>query len=855
MKSIAIIRNILVRVGADIAPMQRNMAQAQRSMGTFQTSARTATLQTQSNMQSMSASLNLGRLGLIALGAAAVASFALVGQNAIKAAMDVVESENLFAVSMGNMAGAARAWSDDLQESLGLNAYEVRKNVGMFYNMTTSMGLTRDEAYKLSTDLTKLAYDMASFYNMPVEEMFVKLQSGITGETEPLKRIGILVLDNTIKQYAYAAGIANVGAELTEQQKVMARYIAIMEQTKNSQGDLARTIMSPSNQLRILQMQLQLVSINLGNAFMPIVTIVLPILTEFAKGLVRVTNTFSQFMNTLFGTNKAQEQTAQSAAAATTAQTNLGKATKKAGDKAKKGIAGFDQLNLLQESLAANAGAAADALDGGGGGSTMPTPSKQDSGAGLVPAGVIEAAAKTKAALIRLKQTAGEVAQFIKDAFGPTLLQAFNAILPVAQAWKAALVSTFKQLATLGAPFKAWLTGDLVFLMQQVIVTVGNIAAGMGSSLLLVFNSLRSAVFPIIEWFVTQGLPLLVTFTSGAISVLKSFFDYAKFVFDTLWQGVVGPAMQLISKLILDCLEAIKGFWDKYGSDIVAGLVATFNTMKELFNTLWTTTLAPIIKGLTTELTWLWDKHLRGVVTELLNFIGKLVTGAMQIYNGFIAPIAKFLIGIFGPGFARAFTLITGIIGTFIGVIADVAKGVLQVLGGIITFITGVFTGNWRKAWQGVKEIFSGIFTSLGGIVKGAMNRIIDSINWMIRGLNKIRLVTPDWVPGVGGKSFGVNIPSIPKLAKGGIISSPTLAMMGEGGKREAVVPLENSSFIDSFAGTIASAVAQAVGSNRGSGGGDTTVVLKIGETEFGRAAIKSINSVHRQTGMTLLTI
>lgn len=773
-------------------------------MGSFQSGMRATTRQTQSSMSAIASSLGLGRLGFIALAAAAVASMAMVGKSSIKAAMDVVESENLFEVSMGNMSSAARAWSDELQTSLGLNAYEVRKNVGMFYNMTTSMGLTRDAAYKLSTDLTKLAYDMSSFYNMPVEEMFTKLQSGITGETEPLKRIGILVLDSTIKQYAYAAGIANVGDELTEQQKVMARYIAIMEQTKNSQGDLARTINSPSNQLRILRMQLQLARINLGNAFMPIVTIVLPILTAFAKRLVQVTNTFSQFMNAIFGTNKAQVASSEAASVATEAQTKLGNAAKKAGDKAKKGVAGFDQLNLLQESLAANAADAADAMDGSG--STMPMPSKQDSGGGIIPAGVLEAAAKTKAVLESLKQTAGEVAQFIRYTFGPPIL---------------------------------------------------DMARGVAGSIRLVFISLQDAVKPIIGWFVTQGVPLLASFSVGAITVLKAFFEYANYVFDTLQMGVVYPAMQLISKLVLDCLNEIKGFWDKYGADIVTGMVTTFNTMKGLFSALWTTTLAPIVKGLTTELSWLWEKHLKGVVTELLNLIGKLITGALEIYNGFIAPIAKNLIEIFGPGFASAFTLVADILGTFLGVVADIAKGVLIILGGITDFIVGVFTGNWSKAWGGVRDIFSGIFTSLGGIVKGAMNFIIDSVNWMIRGLNRIHFETPDWVPGVGGKSFGINIPNIPKLANGGIITGPTLAMMGEGRKREAVVPLENSAFIDSFAATIASAVAQAIGSSRGSasGGGDTTIVLKIGESEFGRAAIKSINSVHRQTGMTLLTI
>lgn len=800
----------------------------------------------------MATALNLGRLKFLALGAAAAAAMFAVGKNSIKSAMEVVESESLFSVSMGNMADAARAWSHDLQDSLGLNAYEVRKNVGLFYNMTTSMGLARDQAYQVSTGMTKLAYDMSSFYNQSPDEMFQKLQSGLSGEVEPLKQLGIIVNETTTQNYAYANGIAKVGSQLTETQKIMARYGAIMAQTQNAQGDLARTINSPANQLRLLQTQLQLASINFGNAFLPIVQIVLPILVTFAKQLVVVTNTFSQFMSAIFGTNTAQAQNAQSADAAAAAQTNLGNAATKAGAKAKKGVAGFDQLNTLQENLAASANNAADALDASG---SMPIPSKQDSGAGVVTSGVIEAAAKTKAALDSLKQSAGEVAQFLARAFGPPLMQSFNAIVPVAQAWKASLGETFQQLGTLGIPFMGWLTGNLVPLMQQVIVTVGNVAAGMASSLLLVFYSLQAAAFPIIQWFVAQGLPLLTSFASGAVTILKSFFDYAKNGFDTLEMGVVYPAMQFIFKVILDGLNLIKGFWDKYGADIVAGLVATFNTMKDLFNMLWNTTLAPIVKGMTDELTLLWDKHVKGVVAALLDLIGKLITGATQIYTSFIAPIAKNLIEIFGPGFANAFTLVTGIIDTFLGAIADVAKGVLIALGGIIDFITGVFTGNWTKAWTGVKEIFSGIFTSLGGIVKGAMNLVIDGINWMIRGLDKISFTTPDWAPGFGGDSFGINIPTIPKLANGGIITAPTLAMMGEGGKREAVVPLENSAFIDSFAGTIASAVAKAIGSNSGQVGRDATVILKIGESEFGRAAIKSINSVHRQTGMTLLTI
>jgi hypothetical protein len=124
------------------------------------------------------------------------------GTAATKMAMEAVESENLFEVSMGNMAGAAREWSEQLRKELGLNAYDLRKNVGTFDAMLTSMGLSEKQAYDFSTSLTKLSYDMASFYNLKPEEAFDKIKSGISGEAEPLKALGILVNDNTIKTYA-----------------------------------------------------------------------------------------------------------------------------------------------------------------------------------------------------------------------------------------------------------------------------------------------------------------------------------------------------------------------------------------------------------------------------------------------------------------------------------------------------------------------------------------------------------------------------------------------------------------------------------------------------------------------------
>ena len=208
-----------------------------------------------------------------------------IGTAATKMAMDAVESENLFEVAMGGVASDARKWSEETSKALGLNAYNVRSNMATYNAMLTSMGLTSDESLKMSEGLTQLSYDMASFYNLKPEEAFEKLKSGISGEAEPLKALGILVNDTTIKTYAYANGIAKQGEQLTEAQKVQARYGAIMEATKNAQGDLARTMDSPTNKLRMMKEQAQQIGIQFGQILIPIleklIAVIKPLMDRF----------------------------------------------------------------------------------------------------------------------------------------------------------------------------------------------------------------------------------------------------------------------------------------------------------------------------------------------------------------------------------------------------------------------------------------------------------------------------------------------------------------------------------------------------------------------------------------------
>lgn len=211
-----------------------------------------------------------------------------VGKEALQMANDVSESESLFEVSMGDMADSTRAWSKELSSSLGINEYSARKSAGVLNTMFKSMGLGENEAADMSMNMVELANDMASFYNLSPDEAFQKLQAGITGEAEGLKRMGILVDEATVQSYALRKGIIKQGQTMTAQQKVAARYGAIIEQTGDAQGDLARTMDSPTNQLRRLNSEFDMAKIALGQALQPALIAVLPALTGFASGLTNV---------------------------------------------------------------------------------------------------------------------------------------------------------------------------------------------------------------------------------------------------------------------------------------------------------------------------------------------------------------------------------------------------------------------------------------------------------------------------------------------------------------------------------------------------------------------------------------
>ena len=710
--------------------------------------------------------------GIVALGIGKVI------KDSITSGMDAIESDSLFTTVMGENAEAVRSWSNEVADALGLSAVNMQKNIGVVYNMTSSMGVAEDSALKMSKGVSVLAEDMASFYNLDSEEAFNKLRAGLTGETEPLKALGILVDENTVKQTAYSAGIAEVGAELTNEQKVLARYTAILNQTSNAQGDLARTLDSPSNQLRSLKQSVQNLGIAFSNFLMPVVSAILPYLNALTKVLTQALNSLASFLGFAGGGSTSAETEKVSENVSGLAG-DYDDATKSA-KKLKGAMAGFDEMNVLSDN--------SDSGDSGGGG-------------GAVSGGTGFNLDEYNAHLDWVDSRTNEIAEKIKTAFagiGEFLKSTWDYV------WNSEPVQSFVgAVLTYGQFLWDYWSAIGLTLAENITTTWNNISGNVGIALGNI-TTLWTTMWTDLQLGIeTWGQPIIDGVTN---------------LFDSIWRDAIDPALQIATQMWADFSGILVELWNEHGQPLIDNIGEFVTNIIALFQKIWDKVLEPIITPFLETLSWLWNDHIKGLVEKVGDFIGKLVNGALEIYNKFISPIVMWLIDKLSPAWAFISNLVISVFGSIIAVVSDVVGGIIEFLGGVIDFITGIFTGNWKKCWEGVKSIFKGIIDAIVGIFKFPINLIIDGINSFIAGLNELKI--PDWVPVVGGLSL--DIPKIPKLARGGIVDSPTYAMIGEAGK-EAVMPLErNTGWIDQLATKI--------GEKIGGGGGNIQLTVKLGE-------------------------
>lgn len=753
------------------------------------------------------------KAGKILAGAFAIKKITEFTSACLDLGSDLAEVQNVVDVTFSKMNEQVNNFAQNAVFQFGLSETMAKQYTGTFGAMAKAFGFVESEAYAMSTTLTGLAGDVASFYNITQGEAYTKLKSVFTGETESLKDLGVVMTQTALDQFALANGYGKTTAKMTEQEKVALRYAFVQQQLSLAQGDFARTSDSWANQVRILKLQFDSLRASLGQGFIAAVTPVIKVINTIMGKLVQLANVFSAFMKRLFGVKSDSSSgigvVASDVSSATNAMDNLSNSTSGVGSAAKKaakeikGLMGIDEINTISST-----------------GSDSDSGSGDSSGIGNIGMDDWDFSQQEKA-------TDGLLSKV--EVFADKVRNIFKNISNFIKKHKEIILSIIGGLVS----------GIIAFFIA------GN------------WGAITGAIASVIGWIelipTALGLAGLALTTpaaliAGAVAVVTTAFLYLWQTSDSFRNALINGWNALVSALT-PYFKAIMGALKLVGDFLVTVLkpilfllwdawCTVVDNIVKVTMSLWTNCIAPVVKFLGECLKKIIDglNEIWQVWKPTIEKIGEIL---IVIWNNCLKPVINWL----GNEFIQAFRNV----GNYIKPILESLK---IMFGGLIDFIVGVFTGNWQKAWQGVQNIFRGIFDGLTNIAKKPLNAIIDAINAMIRGLNKIKL--PNWIPGFGG--MGINIPTIPKLAKGGIVDAPTIAMVGEAGK-EAVMPLENNTgWITDLAAKVADRMPVSGGnSNDNSMSGD--LILQIDGSIIGKVALNQLRKMQRQGGITLIPV
>jgi hypothetical protein len=281
--------------------------------------------------------------------------------NAVAKFNDFYEATDLFHNAMGNLSGEADMLISKMQVLLDVDPTKAMTYMATIQSLGTSFGLTSDKAYILSKNLTQLAYDEGSYWNKDVAETFTAMSSAISGEIEPIRRLGVDLSQARLQQELLALGFNKQVSSLSQADKAVLRYIAIMKQTANVQGNLAQTIQSPANQIKILKAQLDMLAKSVGSLLYPAMKSILPPLIA----AVQLIREFVQWVAKLMGVKVVFTDFTKSAGSVGSigdAMDDTADSTKKAAKALKDYTMGFDELNIIdptQGSSGSGSGASA----------------------------------------------------------------------------------------------------------------------------------------------------------------------------------------------------------------------------------------------------------------------------------------------------------------------------------------------------------------------------------------------------------------------------------------------------------------------------------------------------------------
>lgn len=703
------------------------------------------------------------------------------GKECIELGSDVAEVQNVVDVAFGDMAGQVETFANQAITNFGMSTLAAKKTASTYMSMARGMGIAMDSAAEMSLALTGLSGDVASFYNITQEEAAYKLQSVFTGETESLKELGVVMTQTNLQQYAMQHGMnANIQS-MTQAEQVALRYAYVTDQLALASGDFIRTQDSWANQTRILSMQWQEFMSVIGQALTTILLPAVKLLNQIVGVLINAANALNAALTAIFGGAQTQIQQTQAAVGGVSSgigdavenQDALTDATKATNKAQQKTLAGFDQLNKMSGPAGASAAGGGGGVSGGGSASGV-------SGLPAVETETEGAAGKFLDLMERLRAAV--------EPFRASFASAFASIQNGASALSGAFFQAWQDIKTLGSPLYDWFSGSFTTFLQQFIITFGHTLGGLLDSAGMIFSDIWSiAIFPAIQKWITDIGPALTDFFTAALSTFDVLFDAVKSLFDTIWEDAIAPSLQIISDIWSDTWDGILAAWEEHGKPIFDKLKEAISKTADTLKKAWNTIFKPIWNKIMDAVSALWDEHIRPLWDNLLDFAGSLAELALNVYHNFILPVVNWFIDLFGPSISNAIGGAIDRFADFVGGVLDGANWLIESLTKVVDFLSKVFTTDWIKVFDTIAEKVKRTVNKMIGFVESFVNFFIKGINKVIEALNSLSLDVPDWVPGIGGNSFGVNIPTIPelklpRLATGAVIppNREFLAVLGD---------------------------------------------------------------------------
>lgn len=733
-----------------------------------QTKSATSAVEAQTN-KIKSAFSKIGKAVGLALSVTAIISF---GKSCIELGSTLSEVQNVVDVTFGAMSETINRFARDALEEFGLSETSAKKYTSTMGAMLKSMGFTTQAAAEMSMEMTGLSADMASFYNLDSETAFEKIRAGISGETEPLKQLGINMSVANLEAFALSQGITKAYNAMTQQEQAMLRYNYLMQATADAQGDFARTSDGWANQVRVLTERFNALKAAIGQGLIAVLTPVIKVLNNLLAKILTVTDAFSNFIAKITGKNTKTTTTVSgigdAADSAAGSMGDVGAATDAAGKSAKKAAKEYGGLLSMDEvhSLTKNEGA--DSGGSGGGGA---------SGGGLSE-NIVDAATETddtlNPALEKLITRLKELQDLFKAGFKAGMGDVdLSGITKAVEGIKTSLKNIFTAPEVIGAANNfantlAYTIGQNAGAVASVGVTIAtNLLGGIdkylagnqgrikqfivnmfdiGSEMATIQGNFAQAAANIFSVFGGENgqqvtANIIGIFSNAAMGVYELSAKLGRDVLDCITRpfidnqgsfktaidgllGVAAGALGNIKQVVDDTVGKAGEVYDEHlapmFSSLAAGLSSITGTLLDAYNTY----IIPVLEGLQQKVGPLIDEHIQPAINKALELIGKIADAVKDIWEQTLVPFINWFIANVAPIIAKGLDKVGSVFLTVAGVIWDVISSVLDALGGLIDFIAGVFTGDWERAWEGIKSFFSGIWEAIKSIVSAVWNAI-----------------------------------------------------------------------------------------------------------------------------------